>query len=100
MHIFLKRKLSSRILSSDVFTMGALFKPHTAAFRNTVNVSSARVLFFPVQVNNAIRWINLNPAADAIGFLNYYSLDGNLSGGQRYPKKNTCRNLILVTDEQ
>ena len=89
MYIFLKRKLSSRILSSDVFTMGALFKPHTAAFRNTVNVSSARVLFFPVQVNNAIRWINLNPAADAIGFLNYYSLDGDLSGGQRYRKKKT-----------
>ena len=63
--------------------MGALFKPHTAAFRNTVNLSSARVLFFLVQVNNAIRWINLNPAANAIGFLNYYSLDGNinLSGG-------------------
>ena len=72
--------------------MSALFKPHTAAFRNTVNVSSARVLFFPVQVDNAIRWINLNPAANAIG--------GDLSGGQRYPKKKTRRNLVLVTDEQ
>ena len=79
--------------------MRALFKPHTAAFRNTVNVSSAKVLFFPVQVDNAIHWINLNPAANAIGFLNYYSLDGDLSGGQCYPRKKTCRNLILVTDE-
>ena len=73
--------------------MRALLKPHTADFRNTVslsgNVSSARVLFFPVQVDNAIHWINLNPADNAIGFLNYYSLDGDLSGGQRYPKKKT-----------
>jgi len=70
--------------------MRPLFKPHTAAFRNTVNVSSARVLFFPVQVDNAIHWINLNPADKAIGFLNYYSLDGDLSGGQHYPKKKTA----------
>ena len=69
--------------------MRALFKPHTAAFRNTVNVSTARVLFFPVQVDNAIRWINVNPAANAIGLLNYYSLDGDLSGGQGYPEKKT-----------
>ena len=79
--------------------MRALFKPHIAAFRNTVNVSSARVLFFPVQVDNAIHWMNLNPAANAIGFLNHYSLDGDLSGGQRYPRKKN-RNVILVTDEQ
>ena len=41
------------------------------------------------QVDNAIQWINLNSADNAIGFLNYYSLDGDLSGGQRYPKKKT-----------
>ena len=32
-----------------------------------------------------IHWINLCPEDNAIGFLNIYPLDNNLSSGERYP---------------
>ena len=37
------------------------------------------------KVDNAIRWINLYPVDNAMGFPNTYRLDSDLSGGWRYP---------------
>ena len=37
------------------------------------------------KVDSAIHWINLYPLNSAIGFPSTYRLDGDLSGGKRYP---------------
>ena len=37
------------------------------------------------KVDRAIRWINLYPVGNAIGFPNTYPLDSDLSGGYSYP---------------
>ena len=50
-------------------------------------------------MDNAIHWINVNSADNAIGFLNYYSLDGDLSGGQRYRKKKNRNRSVTASDD-
>ena len=36
-------------------------------------------------LDSAIHWINHYPLDNSIGFASVYSLDSDLSGGQRYP---------------
>ena len=58
-----------------------------AACINLVRLISPFESLAPVvqTLDSAIHWINHYPLDNSIGFASVYLLDGDLSGGQRYP---------------
>ena len=50
-----------------------------------VSQATTLLVLFVQNVDDAVRLKNLDPVDRAIGFSNIYRLDGDLSGGKRYP---------------